>query len=72
MAVKVEVHFKGGSVMEVECEDFETFQGGPVHKVSGLSFKESEEARQYVPYLDFEEVVAFKVTDLGDGGEEQN
>jgi len=59
--IRVEVHFKGGSVMEVEVEDFETFQAGPAHKVSGISFVASERAKQYVPYLDFEEVVAVKL-----------
>ena len=47
--------------MEVEVEDFETFQAGPAHKVSGISFVASERAKQYVPYLDFEEVVAVKL-----------
>ena len=67
--VRVEVHFRGGSVMEIEAEDWELFKMGPMHKPSSLSFKESESAKQYVPYLDFEEVVAFKVTDLGDDEE---
>jgi nitrogen fixation protein len=60
--VKVEVHFRGGSVMEVE--DWELFKMGPVHRPSSLTFRFSEEAKQYVPYLDFEEVVAVKVTEL--------
>ncbi len=62
--VKVEVHFKGGSIMEVEVEDFETLQMGPAHKVSSINFIISETAKQYVPYLDFEEVAAVKFIDL--------
>jgi thiamine pyrophosphate-dependent acetolactate synthase large subunit-like protein len=62
--LRVEVHFRGGSVMEVEVEDFETFQAGIAHKISAISFQPSRTARQYVPHLDFEEVVAVKVTEL--------
>jgi hypothetical protein len=39
-----------------------------MHKPSGLDFKPSDEAKQYVPYLDFDEVIAVKVTELGDDG----
>jgi hypothetical protein len=41
---------------------------GTMHKPSGLDFKPSDEAKQYVPYLDFDEVIAVKVTELGDDG----
>lgn len=64
--IKVEVHFRGGSVMELEVEDFNIFKMGPVHKPSGIDFTASEEAKQYVPYLDFDEVVAVKFTELGE------
>lgn len=33
-----------------------------MHKPSALNFAASEEAKQYVPYLDFEEVAAVKAT----------
>lgn len=62
--IKVEVHFKGGSVMEVEAEDFELFKMGPAHKPSGIDFVPSETAKQYVPCLDFDEVAAVKFTEL--------
>lgn len=66
--VREEIHFRGGSVMEVEVKDVDLFKMGPMHKPSDLIFHFSEEAKQYVPYLESDEVVAVKVTDLGERG----
>lgn len=64
--IRAEVHFKGGSVMEIEAEDFETYQHSSLHKISSLNFVRSEEAKQYVILLEMDEVVAVKITDLDD------
>ncbi len=62
--IRAEVHFRGGSVMEVEAEDFETYQHGPAHKISATHFFRSESAKQYVIHFEMDEVVAIKITDL--------
>ncbi len=46
--------------MEIEAEDWELFRLGPAHKPG--------KAGQQVPYPDFEEAGAVKVTNLGEGG----
>lgn len=62
--IRAEVHFKGGSVMEIDAEDFETYQHSPAHKISAIQFFMSEKAKQYVIYFEMDEVAAIKITEL--------
>lgn len=60
----VEVYLRGGAIVEVECEDFETHQDGPLHKVSRIDFVYPDNTKSQVPYIDFDEMVAWKFTEL--------
>lgn len=55
--IRAELHFRGGSVMEVEADDLETFRAGLLHKIAAMDFKYSEKAKQSVVKLDTDEVV---------------
>lgn len=69
---RIEIHLKGGTVLEIEAEDFDLIKLGPMHRYSGIGIKPSEKASQYLPYLDFDEVAAVKFTELAEDDRDEN